>query len=95
MHPSAWKAYSAKFACRIMHSRGPIDPGTPDLAPLCRTGRDRKLRDGWIFPILDKRQARGAVSPGTRRPMALAWSNVRGKDLPKARICTRCTSFVQ
>jgi hypothetical protein len=29
IHRSAWKRNSAKFTCRILHSRGPIGPSEP------------------------------------------------------------------
>ena len=33
IHRSAWNRNSAKFICRMLHSPGPIDPGSPQQAP--------------------------------------------------------------
>ncbi len=38
IHRSAWKGYSPKFACRILHLAGPMRPETPDQDPLHWTG---------------------------------------------------------
>jgi hypothetical protein len=52
IHPSAWKRDPAKFASSIPHNPGPMGLGTPSLDPLHGTGRDRNLRDGWIFVLV-------------------------------------------
>src|SRR4028118_1907312 len=57
IHPSAWKGCSRKFGHRIPHNPGPMRKETHASKPLHRTGRDRNLRVGWIFALVDGRRA--------------------------------------
>jgi hypothetical protein len=58
IHPSAWKAYSPNFACRIPHRAGPAGAGNPPTASWDIPCLSTSCGAGWICTEADKPRPR-------------------------------------